>query len=481
MSETLSRPERRRLARAIRAQAGPQEGFLASSADIVIYGGAAGGGKSFAILLEPIRHKMTKAFGAVVFRREATQITNEGGLWDEAMQLYPLAHGTPFKSPKLGFRWKSGAKVTFGHLNREDDVLAWQGAQIPLICFDELTHFEESQFWYMLSRNRSTCGVRPYIRATTNPKADSWVERLLTWWIDQDENSETYGLPIPERSGVVRWFVRVSGTLHWGDSPDIAIAHGMQPEDAKSLTFISAKITDNKALLDKDPGYMANLKALSRVERGRLLDGNWKIRPAAGMYFRRSEVRMITHDQIPDGVRWLRAWDLAATEVGENSQDPDWTVGALMGIRLGNVSTPSRLIIAHVRRDRQRTAGVRDMVKSLAEWDTKAASIAFPQDPGAAGKSAGEDFVGMLPGWTSKAWPISGDKVTRADPFAAQWQAGNVDVVRGPWNEAFFSELEAFPTKGVHDDQVDACSLGFYALTNDFRPTSRTTARVRGL
>lgn len=459
---------------AIRPQAGPQEACAASSADIVIYGGSAGCGKTFINLLEPLRHKRVKGFGAVIFRREAVQITNEGGLWDNAMELYPRIGGVPFKSPKLGFRWRSGAKVTFGHLNSETDVLKWQGAQIALIEFDELTHFTASQFWYMLSRNRSTCGMRPYIRATCNPDADSWVADLLAWWIDQDESSPTYGLPIPERSGVVRWFVRVDGKLHWGDSPDVAIAHGMKPEDAKSFTFIAGKISDNQALLEKDPGYLANLKALGRVERGRLLDGNWKIRPAAGMYFRRHEARMIESTEIPQGTRWVRAWDLGATEVSEEAQDPDWSAGALLGI------TPEkRLVVGHFARLRARSATVREKIRAVAEWDTTTAAVAFPQDPGAAGKSVGESLVAMLQGWTARVYPVTGDKVLRADPIAAQWQAGNVDVVRGAWNDALFTELEAFPTKGVHDDQVDALSLAHFALTNDHRPTARTAVRKR--
>jgi hypothetical protein len=80
-------------------------------------------------------------------------------------------------------------------------VHAWKGAQITLICFDELTHFSAHQFFYMVSRNRSTCGVRPYIRATCNPDADSWVADFLSWWIDPES-----GHPIRERAGVLRYF-----------------------------------------------------------------------------------------------------------------------------------------------------------------------------------------------------------------------------------------------------------------------------------
>ena len=131
----------------------------------------------------------------------------------------------------------------------------------------------------MLSRNRSTCGVRPYVRATTNPDADSWVAQLIAWWIDPDS-----GYPIPERSGVVRWFARVADVVQWGESPQaLQREHGVAPEDCKSLTFIAASVFDNQVLLKSDPGYLANLKAMALVERERLLGGNWKIRPAGAV------------------------------------------------------------------------------------------------------------------------------------------------------------------------------------------------------
>ena len=167
----------------IRPQQGAQEKFLMSSADIAIYGGAAGGGKTFALLIECLRHSDNPDFNAVVFRRQSNQITNAGGLWDTAVNMYsPL--GASFKtnpSPQVTF--PSGAKINFNHLQLERDIYNWQGSQIALIAFDELTHFTEKQFVYMLSRNRSTCGVKPYIRATTNPDADSWVADFLSWWM----------------------------------------------------------------------------------------------------------------------------------------------------------------------------------------------------------------------------------------------------------------------------------------------------------
>lgn len=440
----------------IRPQSGKQERFLASSADIVIYGGSAGSGKTYALLLESIRHTANPEFGAVIFRRESTQITNEGGLWDTALQLYPLLGGRPRQQPKLMFVFPAGSRISFAHLNMEKDVLDWQGSQIPLICFDELPHFSRYQFFYMLSRNRSTSGVRPYVRATCNPDADSWVAEFIAWWIDQDS-----GLPIEARSGVVRYFVRVDDTIHWGDSREgLAAEHGCSPHDAKSVTFIAASIYDNPALLSRDPGYLANLKALSRVERERLLGGNWKIRPAAGLYFMRQDVSML--DEKPQDVhRWIRAWDLAATEPADNNPDPDYTVGVLMGRR------PSgRICVAEVIRVRRKAADVRTLVKNTASQDGKNVVIRLPEDPGQAGKDQAASYVAGMQGYAVFVRRVTGDKVMRAEPFAAQWQAGNVEVVRAPWNEAFFGELEGFPEVG-HDDQVDAAAEAFYALPAD--------------
>lgn len=453
---------------AIRPQKGPQEQFLASPADIAIYGGSAGGGKTFALLMEPLRHIRRRGFGAVVFRRKHNQITNEGGLWDESAKMYPMTKGRPFKSPQLGYRWRRGGKVTFAHLNQELDVHAWQGAQIPLMLFDELTHFEESQFWYMLSRSRSTCGITPYVRATTNPDSDSWVRKLIAWWIGED------GFPIPERGGVVRWFVRVDGTIHWGDSREIALDHGMELSDAKSLTFIPASVHDNKELLRVNPSYLANLRALGRVERGRLLGGNWNIRPAAGMYFRRHEAKIVT--AAAPGTRWCRGWDLGASEVTEEYKDPDWTRGVLLGIQPNG-----RPVVGHVRSARERAGKIKTMVRDVAIADRSAHGdvlIALPQDPGQAGKGQADDIVESLAGFTTRAWRITGDKVVLAGPISAQWERGGVDVVEGPWNEEFFTELEAFPTPRVHDDQVDGLSLAYYALTHDFVPTADTSANI---
>ena len=145
------------------------------------------------------------------------------------------------------------------------------------------------------------------------------MAELIAWWIDQDT-----GYPIPERSGVVRLLLRVS-TIRFcgatardelldrvrGQSRSSDWARG--PDQAEVATFIGAKLTDNRALMAADPGYLANLKALPAVEQARLLGGNWKIRPAAGLYFRRSGAR--------SWMRLRQARKLCAIGFGGNGQD----------------------------------------------------------------------------------------------------------------------------------------------------------------
>src|ERR1700758_2906552 len=210
----------------IAAQPGPQTAFLRSGADICIYGGAAGGGKTAGLILEPLRHVGRVAnFTAVFFRRTMPQITNPGALWDESLNFCPRLNGTPHL--RMGeWRWPRGCKIKFSHLQFETTVYDWQGAQIALIGFDELTHFSKHQFFYLVSRNRSTCGVKPYIRATCNPDADSWVADFLAWWIDQET-----GLPIPERAGVLRYYIRVADKIEWADRPEELMQQLPRPQD----------------------------------------------------------------------------------------------------------------------------------------------------------------------------------------------------------------------------------------------------------
>jgi len=433
----------------IEPQSGPQSQFLASQSDITIYGGAAGGGKSFGLLLDPLRHLYNGKFGGTIFRKTAVEVRNEGGLWDESMQIYPLFGAYPRES-SLAWRFPSGMSLGFGHLEYEKDLLNWQGAQIPWIGFDELTHFTKQQFFYMLSRNRSTSGVRPRIRATCNPDPDSWLREFIDWWIGAD------GYPIREHGGKVRWFIRRDDSIIWADSPEeIYLRFGQSDEiQPKSVTFIPAKLEDNKILMEKDPGYKANLLALSRVDRLRLLGGNWNVRASAGSMFKREWFPLV--DAIPAGwISVVRYWDRAATKPSESNPDPDWT----RGLKLYKYSN-GLWLVADLRSIQGTPLDVEELVKNTAMHDGQATTIWGEQDPGSAGVADAQRFTSMLQGYDVRIARPTTDKITRAKPVSAQCEAHNVKVLRGPWNTEFFSELENFP-EGSHDDIVDVLSGAF--------------------
>ena len=439
-------------------QAGPQTQFMASSADIIIYGGAAGGGKTYALLLEALRHKDVKSFGAVIFRHNYNQITAEGGLWDASQKIFnqvPDAHSR--KSPKLHWRFDGGAKLSFAHIERDEDLKSWQGTEIAYIGFDELTHFTKHQFLYMLSRNRTTCGIRPYVRATCNPDSDSWVAEFISWWIDQET-----GYAIPERSGQIRWMVVLNDIIYWGDTPEeLAKKYEVNVEDCKSVTFIASRLEDNKILMESDPGYLANLKAMTEVDTERLLRGNWKIKAAAGSFFKRSQVGEILTEVPKDLVAVCRGWDLAATDKDEDDEAA-FTAGVLMGRRENG-----RFVIIDVINRQLKAGDVRSTVLVTAKMDH--AKYAWcrqrlPQDPGQAGKDQKASYMEMLAGFDVHMIPESGDKATRAEPMAAQWQHGMFDLVAGEWNEAYLNQLESFPDS-KWKDMVDASSSAFNEIT----------------
>ncbi len=269
--------------RIIKPQPGYQEKALSSPADIVIGGAAAGVGKTTTLLLDPLRDIHVKDFGGVIFRRTSTQIRSEGGLWDTSMKLYPYAGGQP-RETYLEWQFKN-SKLKFSHLEHEKNILDWQGAQIPFIGFDELTHFSKKMFFYLLTRNRSTCGVNPYVRATCNPDPESWVAEFISWWIDPES-----GYPIPERDGVLRYLIVDGENYIWGDTKEEVIEKAMYILEpllkasgidaahfVKSVTFISGSIYQNKELLTVNPGYLANLLSQDEETRLSLLYGNWKV------------------------------------------------------------------------------------------------------------------------------------------------------------------------------------------------------------
>jgi len=441
----------------LKPQPGPQELFLSTSADICIYGGAAGGGKTFGELLEAIRHIDNKQFGAVIFRRESSQITNEGGPWDTAQEIYGGMGATFVENPRHTARFPSGAKITFSHMQLEKHMRQWDGSQIPLIMFDELQHFTEKQFWYMLSRNRSTCGVRPYIRGTCNPNPDSFLLDLLSWWIDQET-----GDPIKERSGIIRWFVRKEGIVHWADTKEELVEDFGHKSRPKSFTFIMSDLTDNKILMELDPDYESNIEALLDYEKKRL-KGNWFARPTAGELFKRKDFEILDDIDSDDILRVIRYWDRAATEPSEENTDPDWTAGVMMAEMVQGY-----YIILDVARDRVGPGEVEDLITYCVDLDGEDCVLGLEQEPGASGKKEVYDYeVKFSDTVDVHIANKTKSKLTCWKPLSRASTKGKIKLLRGDWNRAFLNEMESLTdgSQPGHDDQGDGAAGAYNYLS----------------
>jgi predicted phage terminase large subunit-like protein len=365
-----------------------------------------------------------------------------------------MLNATPRESV-LDWTFPKGSCIQFAHLEQEKNIYDYQGAQLVYLAFDELTHFTIRQFFYLLSRQRSMSGISGYCRGSCNPDPDQWLRQFISWWIDPDT-----GYPVPERSGVIRWFIRDGDKFVWADSKhELIKAYGelMLP---KSVTFISAKIFDNKILLEKDPSYLSNLMAQAYVDRMQLLEGNWNIRPAAGTLFKRQWFEVV--EAIPKQiVRAVRAWDKAATKVDESTppgKDPDHTAGVKIEEDKNGI-----FYITDVRRVRDSVGEVKRLILNTARQDGMNCRVKLFQDPGAAGVHEADDYIKTLKGFDISVEKISKSKVTAAKPISAQAEAGNIKILRAAWNEEFFRELEAFP-EGKHDDMVDAMSSCYNEL-----------------
>lgn len=386
----------------INPQPGFQETAVDFPADIRVIGGSAGCGKSFALLYEPLKYIFdpTPGFNGIIFRRESVQISTVGGLWAKAKELYmkvPLSHRPVFSGGRAYFeiRFPTGATIQLSHLHEESTVYAYQGAEICYLAFDELTHFTEEQFFYMLSRNRSTCGVEPYVMASTNPQGEGWVKRLIQWWLYPDDYpvEALRGLPIPERQGRVLYMARLNQTVIMAETPD-EILLKIHPEEAavlsresiRSITFIAGKIQDNQELLRINPGYLGNLMALGQSERIKLMDGRWTdLDDDSTRIYTNAAINDIFSNSFvaPTGRRYITA-DIAL-EGSDKFLIAIWDGWVLLEIRQFDKSLGNEVI--------------NEIRKAALEWGVPVRSIAY--DSGGVG--------GFLKGWFRTAYAFVGN------------------------------------------------------------------------
>jgi len=386
--------------------------LLLENFEEAFYGGAAGGGKSDALLMAALMYVDVPDYAAIIFRKTYQDLSLPGAMMDRAKD-WLINTDAKWDDEKKTWRFPSGATLTFGYLDNESDHFRYQGAEFQFCGFDELTQHREPQYRYLFSRLRrlknSTIPIR--MRSASNPGGlgHDWVKQRF-------------------------------------------ITEGIKA----NRPFIPASLDDNP-YLDRDE-YLKSLANLDPTTREQLLKGDWDARPP-GTKFNRTWFEIV--DAAPADCKRVRRWDMAATEP-KKGKDPDWTAGCLMG-----VSQSTKVIyIIDVKRMRGTPLTVENLIKQTAELDSKAVPIRMEQEPGSAGVKAIDDYRRrVLMGWDFKGIPSTGDKEVYAGPLSSQAQAGNVKLIRGIWVGDFLDEIEAFPG-GSHDDQVDAVSKAFFDLTS---------------
>jgi predicted phage terminase large subunit-like protein len=382
--------------------------FLGMQNREAMFGGAAGGGKSDALLMAAAQYLHVPGYTALILRRTFVDLAMPDAIMDRAQQWW--RGKANWNAQRKRFTFPSGASITFGYLATDADVYGYQGAAFSYIAFDELTQFAEWQYRYLFSRLRRLEGsaVPVRMRSASNPGGigHEWVrQRFLT--------------------------------------------EGLR----KGRIFVPARLADNPHLDAVE--YQRSLAELDPVTRAQLLNGDWTARNDGG-FFKREWFSIV--DEPPAEAKRERRWDFAATEAtGRN--DPDWTVGALVS------KTPAGIYyVEDIRRVRASPASVEALVTQTAALDGRSVPIWIEQEPGSAGKQTIATYTRLLAGYEVHGQRSTGPKEEYIKPFSSQCEAGNVRLVRGEWIGAWLDESEAWPMGG-HDDQLDATSKAGMHLT----------------
>lgn len=407
-----------------------QKVFLRTNAIEALFGGAAGGGKSSALLMSALQYVDVPNYSAILFRRTFADLSLPGALMDRFKTWIDLHDDIHWNANSYVATFPSGARISFGYLNNTNDYLRYKGSEFQFIGMDEVTEIRESDYRYLFSRLRRPASgplsqVPLRMRAASNP-APNWVRQ--------------------------RFIVEGHST---------------------GRIFVPSLLTDNPGI-DAD-SYRQALSALDPVERRRLEQGDWWS-TSLGTLFNREDFVIIDSTDVPQvtsAARAVRFWDLAATEPHSGNPDPDWTVGTLMLFDQGIA------YVMDVRKIRARGEKVEQLIAQTAAEDGHMVSIRIEQEPGSSGKALIDQYARyVVPGYDLIGLRSSGDKVTRARPFAAAVANGNVRLVRGSWLTDWLDEFASFPEAVNHDDQVDSAVGAFTYLAGLGLPQRKRAAII---
>ena len=407
-----------------------QKVFLRTNSIEALFGGAAGGGKSSALLMAALQYVDVPNYSAILFRRTFADLALPGALMDRFKTWMSNYDDVHWNANSYVATFPSGARISFGYLNNTNDYLRYKGSEFQFIGMDEVTEIREADYRYLFSRLRRPASgplssVPLRMRAASNP-APNWVRQRF-------------------------------------------IVEGKH----QNRIFVPSLLTDNPGI-DAE-SYRQALSALDPVERQRLEFGDWWS-TTLGSLFDRTHFVLIDPIDVPEvtsSARAVRFWDLAATEPSSSNPDPDWTVGTLMLFDQGIA------YVLDVRRIRAKGEKVEQLIAQTTYEDGHAVSIRMEQEPGSSGKALIDQYARyVVPGYDLIGIRSTGDKLTRARPFAAAVANGNVRVVRGPWLTDWLDEFSSFPEACNHDDQVDSSVGAFTYLAGLGLPQRRPVAII---
>ncbi len=275
-----------------RPNKGPQVDFLAAPEKEVLYGGAAGGGKSFAMLVDLLRYASNGNHRALLLRRTLAELTE---LVDQSRKLYPKAFpGAIFRESKNTWSFPSGATALFSYVDKDNDVTRYQGQSFTWIGVDELGQYPTPYVWnYLRSRLRTTDPeIQTYMRASANPGGVGgwWLKKMF---VDPTIPNEPFWATDIDSGKVLRY-----GPNH-PEHPD---------EPLYQRRFIPARLTDNPFLMESGE-YEAMLLSLPEVERRRLLEGDWDVADGAAFSEFDRSVHVVEPFEVPYNWPRLRAAD----------------------------------------------------------------------------------------------------------------------------------------------------------------------------
>jgi phage terminase large subunit-like protein len=468
--------------------------YLNANENFLIVGGAAGSSKSYVGLMRHLRFIEDPNYRGICIRKNSTAIMKIGGLFEEAVSLYRQYCpdiGIKIKDQKITF--PSGAAIAFSHYENRNAAQLYQGLQFSGIMYDESSHSEEEDIWWLQSRLRSKANCPHSIWLTVNPDPDSWILKYVNWYLYQDGHPLA-GRPDPELNGKTRWLLRIGGEIVWGETrEELILKYGKKslpadhPDQVKPRSFraLFGTIDDNPPLLALQPDYKANLESMPYADCERLRWGNWFARPSGSNYVKRSDfVELTIPPSDSEFVEVVRAWDFAGTLPSDNLPNPDYFASVKMGkTREGNY------VIIDVTRTRITFGKWKEYILDKAKKDGKNVLQILPEDPNPQAKANAFTLASEI---RSYGYPVltkksNTKKMEMFRPFAAATENKLIHIVKGcckdEWNKVYgdnsfyFNELEAFDgerhnTKLGKDDMVDCTSLAFLRLSTKTRINS---------